>query len=610
MNRVAIFVFYDKDGIVDRYVIYLLQEILKVVNRLVIVCNGKLSVEGREAFSMLTPDILERKNEGFDAWAFKTGLEYLGWGDLAQYDELILLNDTVYGPLYPFKIMFDEMAKKNLDFWGITKHGECADPYGVTQSGILPEHIQSYFFAINRKMFLYPEFKSYWSNLPNLYTRKETICFFELRFTKYFSDLGFTWDVYINTDAEFKEFTDVSLLERMPYELIKNYRAPVIKRRNFSEKYSTSFRYTVGDSTKKVFDYIKGYTEYDADLIWENILRTMDFKNVKDNLHLNYILPQKYVSGKTINIANVKVALFAHIYYEDQIEYCANYAASIIDNADIIVTTHSEHMKNVIIKRFGKINCRKLEVIVLHQNRGRDVSALWVALKPYIVDYDYICFIHDKKSPQDKPLTIGRDFAYKCLENTLASKEYVLNILSTFHDNPRLGMLFPPPPMHGPYRAIISSLWCTNYRNTTDLARKLNINVPMDEQGLVFPAGCIFWFRTKALKKLIDQNWDYSDFHVEPMPIDGTFSHALERIYCFAAQSEGYYSAWVMTEQFAAAELTSLNYLLIDTHIKLNQPVTTDKQIHLKDCIKHKLKKYPKVFNAAQKIYSFLVERK
>ena len=38
MKRLAIFVFYDFQGIVDKYVEYLLYELIKVVKELVIIC--------------------------------------------------------------------------------------------------------------------------------------------------------------------------------------------------------------------------------------------------------------------------------------------------------------------------------------------------------------------------------------------------------------------------------------------------------------------------------------------------------------------------------------------------------------------------------------------
>ena len=182
-------------------------------------------------------------------------------------------------------------------------------------------------------------------------------------------------------------------------------------------------------------------------------------------------------------------------------------------------------------------------------------------------DYDYICFMHNKKSSQDKPLTIGRGFAERCTGNLLASREYVINIINLFSGNSRLGMLFPPPVIHGPYQYLISNLWGLNYQNTLELAERLGINVPINNDiDPVFPAGGMFWFRTKAMKKLMDRNWTYDDFPDEPLPVDGTLGHSFERIYCFAAQSEGFYSAWLMNEGFVSTEITSLSYIIARKH--------------------------------------------
>jgi len=577
-KRVAIYAFYDEAGVVDRYVTYMLQALLEVCDRLVVVCNGELTGDGKSTFDSITGDVFTRENEGFDAWGFKAGIEHIGWDELEQYDELVLVNNTVFGPLYPFQVMFDEMDKRKLDFWGITKHGQISDPYGLTNDGIFPEHIQSYFFVVGNKMLSHPTFKSYWDNLPKFKSWKKAVSLHEVMFTRFFAQQGFLWDVYVNTDKGLKGITGTCLLELMTYELLKNYRLPVIKRKNFSTEYDVVIGTTVGDSTKKAFDYIRTNTDYNVDLIWENILRTMPLRTIKDNLDLNYILPHDYIypynkraqsNGRdgAGNHTSTGVALFTHITYEDQLEFCASYAESIMEDADIYVTTESESMRDRLLERFGKMKCNKLEVLLLPSGRkGRDVSALWVALRPYIQDYDYICFTHNKKSSQDKPFTIGRGFAQRCFGNTLASKEYVVNIINLFEDNPRLGMLFPPPVIHGRYNRNISKQWGTNYKKTADLAKKLDINVPIDKKDPVFPAGGMFWFRPKALQKLIDHDWKYDEFPGEPLATDGTLSHAFERLYCFAAQSEGYYSAWVMTVFNASTEITSLNHLLAQWH--------------------------------------------
>ena len=46
-KRLAIFFFYDRGGIVDSYVPYLLEDLKKNVSEIFVVCNGKLKEEGK-----------------------------------------------------------------------------------------------------------------------------------------------------------------------------------------------------------------------------------------------------------------------------------------------------------------------------------------------------------------------------------------------------------------------------------------------------------------------------------------------------------------------------------------------------------------------------------
>jgi len=551
----------------------MLQSLLSVCQRLVFVCNGELNVEGRAAVNELTSDIVVRENKGFDAWGFKAGFEYIGWDKLGEYDELILMNDSVFGPIYPFEQIFEEMGSKNLDFWGISKHGRFLKTYGRKhkKEKVLPEHIQSYFICVSNKMLINPEFKKFWDKMRMLKTWNDAVSLFETRFTSHFAELGMAWDVYIDPEKDYSNFTGVSFLSLMSYEMVKDYKCPVIKRKNFSIEYENFLAFTVGNKTRQAFDYIRDNTDYDIDLIWEHVLRTAPLRFLNDCLNLTYLLPEKYVLDDASDVNNVKAAVFAHITYEDLIEFCVDYIKSAVDFADVYITTTSEDMKRHIIDRFGLLNLKEPTVIIMPENsRGRDVGALWVALNPYMDKYDYVCYIHNKKSPQISPLTIGRGFAERCFINTLASREYVQNVLSLFEQNPRLGMLFPPPIAHGPYKGLISTLWTSNYHVALELAERLGINVFIDDSiDPVFPAGGMFWFRPKALKKVKDHGFTYEDFPPEPLGEDGTISHAFERIYGFAAQSEGYYSAWIMTNTFATTEVTTLSYLLAKKQTKI-----------------------------------------
>ena len=122
VKRLIIYFIFDKNGIVDDYITYMLEDLKKNSTEIAVVCNGKLNVEGRKKLEKITSTIIVRENKGLDVWAYKTVLDYYGWEKLCSYDEVIMMNYTIMGPVYPLREMFETMGQKDLDFWGITKY--------------------------------------------------------------------------------------------------------------------------------------------------------------------------------------------------------------------------------------------------------------------------------------------------------------------------------------------------------------------------------------------------------------------------------------------------------------------------------------------------------
>ena len=137
------------------------------------------------------------------------------------------------------------------------------------------------------------------------------------------------------------------------------------------------------------------------------------------------------LSSNTSN--NKKIALIIHIHFPDLIEYCLTYAKSIPKTADVYVTTNSQEKKDSILRYFSKLECNKLEIRVV-KNIGKDVGALLVGCKDIILNYDLVCFAHDKKTTQVKS-SIGKSFSYRCWDNILKNKEFVHNVITTFLEN-------------------------------------------------------------------------------------------------------------------------------------------------------------------------------
>ena len=102
MKRLAIYLFYDHDGIVDDYIPYKLEKLKEFVQDIWFVSNSGLTVDSRKKIQHCTDYIMCRENVGFDVWGYKEAIEKIGFEKLAEYDEVILLNYTLFAPIFPF----------------------------------------------------------------------------------------------------------------------------------------------------------------------------------------------------------------------------------------------------------------------------------------------------------------------------------------------------------------------------------------------------------------------------------------------------------------------------------------------------------------------------
>lgn len=560
-KRLLVFFFYDKDGVVDGYLRYFLDDLTQNVTETIVVCNGKLNAAGRTSFEKYTDKIIVRENKGLDVWAYKTGLEYYGWDKLAEFDEVILANSTMMGPVYPFEEMFNAMdQKEDLDFWGITLyHGSPVVPFGCNPYGCLPLHIQSHFIVYRQRFVKSLDLQLFWKDMKPISGYEESIGIYESYFTKAFEDKGFKWDVYVDT-RDLKDYTDYPLM-KCPTKLLKEYRCPIFKRRSFFQPYNDMLTETSGHATEELYHYLENETSYDVNLIWDNALRTMHMEDLYNSLHLDYILPKDYAVNS--NPSKSKVALVMHLYFMDMLEESLHMAQSMPAGSDIYITAHTEEkvhaIQDAVSKMLPNYNVKILKI----QNRGRDVSALMVGAAPYIKGYDYVCYFHDKKCTYVKPGTVGDGFKYGCYENALGSPAYVENIINTFDRNPRLGLLAPPAPNLGNYYPVVMNTrgWASSYDCTKKLADELELNVPISpDKRPITPIGSVFWFRMDAMRKLFDYPWTYEDFPAEPPLVDGTVMHAIERIYPYVGQAAGYYSAVAMSDYFARMHVVNLEY--------------------------------------------------
>lgn len=541
MRRIGLFQMYDKDGIVEDYITYLLDDITKCFDEFVIIVCGEVKDEGLNKLKKYTNRIFVRDNYGFDAYAFKEAIiNYLQPNELSNYDELVLFNDTFYGPFYSFKYIFDEMSNCEEDFWGLTKHAENYE---------FREHVQSYFLVIKKRMLCSKDFCNFWKELDI-----GEICFknlvhnYEVHFTDYFDKKGYTYTTYVKDDELNTSENNYNHYACSPYTLISKYRMPIVKKKVFTE--SKNLFVAAGEEIQLTYDYIKDYSEYDINLIWNDLLRKYEMYDLKNNLNLNYILPDDELLG---DLSIPKTVVIAHITYEELVEDCFAYLRRIPKEIDIVITSY----KDSIIEKVNELSFKGRSVKAKKvQNRGRDVAAIFVACKDLIDKYEYVCFVHDKRTTGNGGMyAIGASFHELVWENMLKSEGYIRRIISLFNNEPKLGLLCPPKPLHSDYRNLNVSEWGVNFEGCLELAKKMGYERLPKKNKPPFCLSTCFWCRKEALYSLWSAGLKYEDFPEEPTPRDGALNHIVERMLVLAAQNAGYYSGIVETTKYASLDL-------------------------------------------------------
>ena len=549
----------------------MLDDIRTNLDDLVIVSNGSLNQESMVGLSRYTNhDIVIRSNVGFDAGAWRDVMLDIGFERICEFDELILFNDSFFGPIYPFKEMFDKMDSADVDYWGITNHGEAPNSRDMCPYGYRPRYIQTYFLAFRKNLVESNEFQQYWANLPNYETFEDLAFKHGAVLTKYFEDLGYKWKAYVESqDLEEGRDKAMSFHTYDMYNMVVNRGLPVLKRKAFKLPRDIHLRYNMASDISNTMKYLKENTDYDTSMIYRYFLRTMEPSQLVDILNLVKIIPKK--QQRTYS-TDKKVLIIAHLYYDDIWEYAFNYLKNIPSHIDILITTDSDYKKEFFNENIANNLENNVKVIKV-EPRGRDMAALLVGSKDIVKDYDYFCFMHDKKSQGKEFITVGATFRDVLWENNLASPDYINGIIKEFDDNPSLGLIVPPRIYHGTYfYTYTNNYWTLCYDEVLDLLDKMEINSKISRDAPPLAIGNCFWAKYDALKPLFDLNWDYVDFPEEPMPADGTVSHALERIHGYVAASKGYYSEFVMTDEYARSELLNKSYMFSKTmkHIIAN----------------------------------------
>ena len=172
-KRLFLFAGYDTSGIIDDSLVLYVRTLSKLGD--VVLCmDSDCDKKQTQKLKQYVLHATAHRHGEYDFGSYKRA--YL-WSrehlELSKYDFVYLVNDSVYGPLFPLKPYLEKMESSNTDAFGLVKNTKAEHP-----------HIQSWFIGMRDTVFMSDWFDTFLSDVKKLESKGAITHTYEHGFTK------------------------------------------------------------------------------------------------------------------------------------------------------------------------------------------------------------------------------------------------------------------------------------------------------------------------------------------------------------------------------------------------------------------------------------------
>ena len=205
MKRICLFAGYDSNGIIHDYVVYYLKE-LSTVADVYYMADNEISDDEKEKIAPYVKASYGFNHKKYDFGSWQELIKIIGWEKISEYDELILANDSVFGPLYPMEKLIEKLEQDRQ--WDIC---------GINKNNYLKWHLSSYFLVFKKKAFINDIFINHINSVTFEAKNTHVIDKYEVPFMEKFYKNGYCVKSYMSqiglTNPQWKEY----VLNGMPF---------------------------------------------------------------------------------------------------------------------------------------------------------------------------------------------------------------------------------------------------------------------------------------------------------------------------------------------------------------------------------------------------------
>ena len=500
MKRILFFVHYNKYNSLAEYVVYLLEHIKHIYNKIVFISNSSISDTDQIKLESLCDEIIRRDNTGFDFGVWRDALLREGWDKLSEYDNVTLMNDSCFGPLFDLEVSYKKMEQQDIDFWGMTDHSLC----------------------FHKKVIESNVFQNFWNMLANEKDIDNLKHIYEKQLTVLLNKKGYKFTTFLNsTNSDNLSLLrpDLCIINSLPFIEIKSF-----KNFNYPNYLLQLIENKTDYPVSMILNYFTELFDPSTSLPIINKTLTNDFSN----------------SNKANDTPEISIALHLHVYYLNIFKEFVQIFDNLQYKYDLIITTDTIEKQNEIKEYLcGHKTKDRLKEILIFDNIGRDIVP-WISISSILTNYDIVGHFHTKKTSDKEEY-----FASLWLNELFDLLLYPISlIVDTFNNNSKIGIIIPEIPYIFQYPNIRIPLHEKKTRQLmNDLWQEMKCSRQIDFtklSTLIFPFGTMFWYRPKALKPLFNINLKTLGNISEPLSPNRTSLHSIERILVYIAWNEGF----------------------------------------------------------------------
>lgn len=212
MKRICLFAGFHPYGEVAEYVVYYIKALARLAD-VYYMADCVMRPGELEKLAPYVKGAWAERHEKYDFGSWQELAAKIGWDKLAEYDECIFCNDSVFAPLFPLEPIFESTeADTSLDAWALNSFE--GDYFG------------SFFFVLKKQVFCSVVFQQFLKGVVRQPSAEQVIHLYEKRLAGLLRENGFLWKVWV--DAPYNIFCPWRsvILQGLPVLKIKTFTRP------------------------------------------------------------------------------------------------------------------------------------------------------------------------------------------------------------------------------------------------------------------------------------------------------------------------------------------------------------------------------------------------